>query len=125
MPADLSIFAVANQKGGVGKTSTVVNLGAYLGALGSRVLLVDCDPQANTTSFLGESIDEPGLYDALLDDTAAADVIRTTNTSGVALLGATPDLAAVEVELLHEERPSYRLRDLLAPLKREYDYIFL
>lgn len=121
----MTIFAVANQKGGVGKTTTVVNLGAYLGALGASVLLVDCDAQANTTGFLGVPADGPGLYDVLLEGVPAEGAIVRTTTKGVDLLPATPDLAAADIELLHHERPNSILLEALAPVRDRYAYVFL
>jgi chromosome partitioning protein len=119
------IFAVANQKGGVGKTTTVVNLGAYLGALGARVLLVDCDPQANTTSFLGVRPSGKTLYDVLVNGAAAADAVTPAQSKGIDLLPASPDLAGAELELLDAERPDGMLRAALSGLGTRYDYIFL
>ncbi|HEX6508337.1 MAG TPA: ParA family protein [Chloroflexota bacterium] len=121
----MTIFAVANQKGGVGKTTTVINLGAYLGALGARVLLVDCDPQANTTSGLGQRPSEAGLYDVLLHGVPATEAIVPTSTQGVDLLTASPELAGAEVELLEVHAPDTRLRETLEPLRTAYSYILL
>ena len=119
------MFAVANQKGGVGKTTTVVNLGAYLGAFGARVLLVDCDPQGNTTSGLGVQPNSGGLYDVLLGDVSAGEAIVPSTTSGVDLLPSTPELAGVEIELLREDRPNARLKEALGEVRSRYSYVFL
>jgi chromosome partitioning protein len=121
----VTIFAVANQKGGVGKSTTVVNLGAYLGALGARVLLVDCDPQANTSSGLGQRPGSGGLYDVLLHGASAEDAIVTTAEQGVELLPATPELAGAEVELLEVDKPNARLREVLGPVQGRYGYVLL
>jgi chromosome partitioning protein len=121
----MAIFAVANQKGGVGKTTTVVNLAAYLGALGAKVLLVDCDPQANSTNGLGERPSGGGLYHVLLDADSASDVIITTSTKGVDLLHSSPELSGAEVELLNSETPNNRLKSSLEEVRASYDYIFL
>ncbi|MBV9282470.1 MAG: ParA family protein [Chloroflexi bacterium] len=121
----MAIFAVANQKGGVGKTTTVINLGAYLGALGARVLLVDCDPQSNTTNGLGHQAMRGGLYDVLLNATPARQAIVATTTRGVDLLPASYDLAGAEIELLDEEQPNGRLKTALAPLHGDYNYVLL
>jgi chromosome partitioning protein len=121
----VTVFAVANQKGGVGKTTTVVNLGAYLGALGFRVLLVDCDAQANTTGFLGIHPGDGDLYSVLVEGTSPQVAIVSTSTKGVDLLPATPDLAGAEVELLGEEHPNLILRDALMSVRDLYPYIFL
>lgn len=118
-------FAVANQKGGVGKTTTVVNLGAYLGALGARVLLVDCDAQANTTGFLGVDPEGPSLYDVLIDGTPAEQAVVETSTKGVDLIPATADLAGADIELLQGEGPNSVLKEALSPLHERYAYIFL
>lgn len=121
----MPVFAVANQKGGVGKTTTVVNLGAYLGALGARVLLVDCDAQANTTGFLGVEPDGPSLYDVLIEGVPAGDAVVPTGTQGVDLLPSTPDLAGADIELLQIEGPNGVLKKALAPLRDRYSYVFL
>jgi chromosome partitioning protein len=121
----VAIFAVANQKGGVGKTTTVINLGAYLGALGASVLLVDCDPQANTTSGLGQRVRSGGLYDVLVHGTPVEEAIVSTSARGVALLPATAELAGAEIELLGTEEPHTRLREALEPLRERYTYILL
>ena len=96
------IYALANQKGGVGKTTTAVNLGAYLAAAGERVLLVDVDPQANATSCLG--VDRQGLshstYDVLLNGTPAEETILLSSHAGLELLPSTTALAGAEVELV-------------------------
>jgi chromosome partitioning protein len=120
------VLAVANQKGGVGKTTTVINLGAYLGALGHRVLLVDCDPQSNTTR--GLSLSEPvatSIYDVLVRGTAAKSAIVPTTTPGVDLLPASPDLAGSEVELLETSGREHSLGHALQGLVSEYDYVLL
>lgn len=121
----MTVFAVANQKGGVGKTATVTNVGAYLGAFGARVLLVDCDPQANTTTGLGLRPREGGLYEVLIDSLPAAEAISPTTAKNVELLPATAELAGAEIELLDADGLSVRLRDALAPLRERYNYIFL
>lgn len=118
-------FAVANQKGGVGKTTTVVNLGAYLGALGARVLLVDCDAQANTTGFLGVDEAGPSLYDCLIEGVPAGDAVVETGTKGVDLLPASADLAGADIELFQTVNPNGVLKEALAPLQDRYSYIFL
>ena len=118
-------FAVANQKGGVGKTTTVVNLGAYLGALGARVLLVDCDAQANTTGFLGVDEAVPSLYEVLVEGVPAVDAVVATGTKGVELLPASADLAGADIELFQTGQPNGVLKEALASLRDQYSYIFL
>lgn len=120
-----TIFAVANQKGGVGKSTTVVNLGAYLGALGARVLLVDCDPQANTSSGLGQRPKSGGLYDVLVHGSSADEAIVPSSEQGVDLLPATAELAGAEVELLETEEPDGRLRAALGSVQETYGYVLL
>lgn len=121
----VTIFAVANQKGGVGKSTTVINLGAYLGALGARVLLVDCDPQANASSGLGVRPEAGGLYEVLVHGAPAAEAIVATAEQGVDLLPATAELAGAEIELLEGDEPNTRLRTALEPVRGEYGYILL
>lgn len=118
-------FAVANQKGGVGKTTTVVNLGAYLGALGARVLLVDCDAQANTTGFLGVEPLGPSLYEVLIDGMLAEEAVVETSTQGVDLIPASADLAGADIQLLQGDQPNSVLKEALGPLLERYSYVFL
>jgi chromosome partitioning protein len=121
----MTVFAVANQKGGVGKTTTVLNLGAYLGAIGARVLLIDCDPQSNTTNGLGVRPDGGGLYDVLLNQVPVGDVIVSSPTKGVDVLPATPEMVGAEVELLDDEDPNGRLKRVLAGVRDRYGYVLL
>jgi chromosome partitioning protein len=118
-------IAVVNQKGGVGKTTTAVNLAAYLGALGANVLLVDGDPQGNSSSSLGVPDPAAGLYDVLLRDVPATDVIVPTSTKNVHLLPSTPDLTGAELELHDLDEPNGRLRAALDPLRRQFSYVLL
>jgi len=118
-------IAVVNQKGGVGKTTTVVSLGAYLGALGASVLLVDCDPQGNTTSSLGVRLPEIGLYDVLLRDVLAQDAVLATGTRNVSLLPSTLDLSGADLELLDTENTNGRLKAALNALDGMFSYVLL
>ena len=119
------IIAVANQKGGVGKTTTAVNLTAALTEAGLRVLLCDFDPQANATSGLG--LDKRHLknsiYDVVINDVPAKDAIVKTDFGDV--LPSTADLAGAGVELVAMERPNFRLKDSLETVRNQYDIIFI
>ena len=119
------IIAVVNQKGGVGKTTTAVNLTAALTEAGKKVLLCDFDPQANATSGLG--IDKrkikKSVYDVVINDIPAADAVIHTKFGDV--LPSSQDLAGAAVELITIEQPNYRLKMALDTLKNQYDYIFI
>jgi chromosome partitioning protein len=121
------IFAFANQKGGVGKTTTAVSLGASLAAAGRRVLLVDIDPQANATSSLGldKGKVEESLYDVLVGGTELARVIYQTGLAGLDLAPSAPALAGAEVEMVGLPRREYLLREALAPLAGTYDLMLI
>ncbi|MGH2449408.1 MAG: ParA family protein [Chloroflexota bacterium] len=119
------MFAVANQKGGVGKTTTVVNLGAYLGALGSRVLLVDCDPQANCSGLLNGDAPAAHLGDVLTGAVEIGEAATQTDIKGVELLSSAPTLAGLEVELMDVAAPGMRLKEVLGPEADQYDYVLL
>ncbi len=119
------VIAIANQKGGVGKTTTTINLGAYLAAGKKRVLIVDLDPQGNTSSGLGITGDKLSgdLYDVLMDGVAAQAVARPTAVDGLHLLPASPVLAAAEVELVAVAQREFKLRKALENL--DYDYVLI
>lgn len=118
------IIAVVNQKGGVGKSTTCVNLTAALHARGYRTLLVDIDPQANSTSGMGVRKDRhPNSYEVLIGSSPAASAVIETRYGFI--LPSNRDLAAADVELVGQERREYRLREALTPLKEQYEYIFL
>jgi chromosome partitioning protein len=123
------ILAIANQKGGVGKTTTAINLGTALAAVGERVLLLDSDAQGNASTGLGvpRALRHKTLYDVLMDRLPAAQAIVKTALPGLDLLPADPDLSGIEVELGQTPRRSYRLRDALAPLRADgaYDYVLI
>jgi len=121
------VIAIVNQKGGVGKTTTAVNLGASLALLGRRVLLVDNDPQGNTTSGLGidKAQIKEDIYDVLLADVSAERVIAPTGTPGLDLIPATINLAGAEIELVSTLSRETKLKRALEPLLSRYDYILI
>jgi chromosome partitioning protein len=121
------VYAVANQKGGVGKTTTVVNICAYLGNSGRRVLMVDLDPQANATSALGYNKYEMerSTYQLLLEEATLDDVIRSRRDYCMDILPAHPALAGAEVELVSAIGREYRLQRILKTLVDRYDYVLI
>lgn len=121
------VLAVVNQKGGVGKTTTSVNLGGYLAAAGKSTLIIDLDPQANATAGLGiRSVeDKPTLYDVLLEKVPAGSAVQATSQAKLNVIPSTPDLAGAAIELMEQPYREYRLRRALRPLMQHFQFLLI
>ena len=129
-PAGPKIIAIANQKGGVGKTTTTINLSAALAEAGKRILVVDLDPQGNASTGLGIEVEDREFttYDLLLDDSLPQDVIQRTETEGLLIVPATVDLSSADIELFSNEKRSFLLHDALRQTQMDafqFDYILI
>jgi len=121
------IIALANQKGGVGKTTTAINLSAALATLGKTVLVVDADPQANTSSGLGVDIKDVdcSIYECIIDHTDVREAIYTTDINGLDIVPSHIDLVGAEIEMLSLKSREKVIKNILDPLRDEYDYILI
>jgi len=121
------VFAITNQKGGVGKTTTAINLAASLAANDLKVLVIDSDPQGNCTSGLGVSkdADKPSLYHVLLVETPVADAIRATDFEGLSIITADKNLVGANLELVELENRETRLRERISSVRQNYDFILI
>ena len=120
-----TVIALANQKGGVGKTTTAINLGASLARRGKRVLIFDFDPQANSSAGLGVRPDGASTYDVVINDMPAAQIVVGTTIDGLELAPATPALAGADVELVPMMAREFRLKRALDAVRGPYDYVLV
>ena len=121
------IIAITNQKGGVGKTTTSVNLAACLAYEGKKTLLIDCDPQGNSTSGLGIERDdfEISVYDCLTDSSNTPKAIMLTKYDNLSIIPSSPDMSGAEIELAYEDKREFFLKNAIDTIKNDYDYIIL
>ena len=118
-------FVFVNQKGGVGKTTSVINIGAYMALEGKKTLLVDFDSQGNMTSGVGVDRKKPTVYDLLAGRSSPADVVRKTSVPRLFAIPASIDLSGATVELVEQKEREFFLKNAIAPLKNDYDYILI
>ena len=118
-------FVFVNQKGGVGKTTSAINIGAYIALAGKKVLLVDFDSQGNMSSGVGVSLDKPTVYELIAGDVEAEKAVKHTMIKSLDVISASLDLSGAAIELVGQERREYFLKEALEPLKSKYDYILI
>lgn len=118
-------FVFVNQKGGVGKTTSAINIGAYIALAGKKVLLVDFDSQGNMSSGVGVSLDKPTVYELIAGDVEAEKAVKHTMIKSLDVISASLDLSGAAIELVEQERREYFLKEALESLKSKYDYILI
>lgn len=123
----MNTYAFCNQKGGVGKTTSAINIATGLTQLGYRVLLIDIDPQGNATSGVGEdkSSGKPTIYQVLVEELSPSEAIRNTKTEGLSLIASNPDLSGAEIELVSAFGREFRLKKAISAIKDDFDFIFI
>ena len=119
------VFVFVNQKGGVGKTTSCVNIGAYIAMAGKKVLLVDFDSQGNMSSGTGVSKDKPTVYELISGQISASECIKNSCVDGLDIISASIDLSGAAIELVEQENREFFLKNALNPLRSVYDYIFI
>ncbi|MBN2650930.1 MAG: ParA family protein [Spirochaetales bacterium] len=119
------IIVFANQKGGVGKTTTAVNTGAFIADQGKKVLLVDFDPQGNLSSSVGADTKKPGIYDVITNKVNILEAVQETTVKNLFILSSTIELTGANIELINQKEREYFLKKVLLEVKEEYDFIFI
>ena len=118
-------FVFVNQKGGVGKTTSCINIGAYIALAGKKVLLVDFDSQGNMSSGVGVSKDKPTVYELISGQVSASEAVKKSTVEGLDIISASIDLSGAAIELVDQQDREFFLKNALAPIKEQYDYIFI
>ena len=118
-------FVFVNQKGGVGKTTSCINIGAYIALAGKKVLLVDFDSQGNMSSGVGVSKDKPTVYELISGQVSASEAVKKSTVEGLDIISASIDLSGAAIELVDQDDREFFLKEALAPLKEQYDYILI
>ncbi|HAO30838.1 MAG TPA: chromosome partitioning protein, partial [Treponema sp.] len=119
------VFVFVNQKGGVGKTTSAINIGAYIALAGKKVLLIDFDSQGNMSSGVGVSKDKPTIYELLSETASAEQAIKHATVKNLDVITASIDLSGAAVELVDQENREYFLKKAIDPLREKYDYILI